>query len=87
MFYVYILKSKKDDKLYIGYTDDLKRRFNEHNKGLVKATKSRIPFHLVYYEAYASKSDAKHRENMLKRFSGSTTHLKKRISNSLIVFK
>jgi len=37
------------------------------------------------YEAYASKKDAKHRENMLKRYSGSYTHLKKRIKNSLII--
>ena len=87
MFYVYVLKSKVDDKLYIGYTDDLKRRISEHNNKLSKSTKIRAPFRLIYYEAYLSKSDAKHRENMLKGFSGSYTHLKKRIRNSLIVSK
>ncbi|MDD3102147.1 MAG: GIY-YIG nuclease family protein [Patescibacteria group bacterium] len=85
MFYVYILKSIKDKKSYIGYTDDLQRRFQEHNQGLVESTKPRIPFKLVYYEAYSSKKDAKHRENMLKKYSGSCTHLKKRIKNSLII--
>ena len=87
MFYVYVLKSKKDDKLYIGYTSDLKRRFLEHNQGLVESTRPRIPFSLIYYEAYLSESDAKHREEMLKRFSGSMVHLRKRIKKSLILSK
>lgn len=87
MFYVYVLKSKHDDKLYIGFTSDLRKRFMEHNKGLVQSTKLRIPFSLVYYEAYTDKEDAIERERMLKRFSGSTTHLRKRIKRSLIAFK
>lgn len=84
MYYVYVLKSKKDCSIYIGYTDDLKRRFAEHNEKKNVSTKHKAPFQLVYYEAYGSRADAKHRENMLKRFSGSTTHLKKRIKNSLM---
>lgn len=87
MFYVYILKSKKDHNLYIGYTDNLQQRIKDHNKGLVKSTKPRYPFKLIYYEAYRSKADAKHREQMLKRYAGSYTHLKKRIKNSLIISK
>ncbi|MCD6470942.1 GIY-YIG nuclease family protein [bacterium] len=59
MFYLYILKSSKDKKLYIGYTDNLKKRFREHNQGLAKSTKNRIPFDLIYYKAYFSKKDAK----------------------------
>lgn len=66
MFYVYILKSRKDDKLYIGSSSDLKRRLKEHNSGLVESTKSRIPFKLVYFESYASEDDARHREHNLK---------------------
>ncbi len=42
MFYVYILESVKDDKLYIGFTKDLKKRFLKHNAGKVFSTKSRI---------------------------------------------
>ncbi|MDP3789570.1 MAG: GIY-YIG nuclease family protein, partial [Candidatus Omnitrophota bacterium] len=60
MNYVYILKSKKDNNFYIGSTNDLKRRLDEHNRGLVFATKSRLPFELVYYEAYKSEKDARH---------------------------
>lgn len=84
MFYVYVLKSIKDSSLYVGYTDDLKRRFVEHNEKKNVSTKDKTPFQLVYYEAYRSRADARHREDMLKRFSGSTTHLKKRIKNSLM---
>ncbi|MDO8514062.1 MAG: GIY-YIG nuclease family protein [bacterium] len=83
MFYVYVLKSEKDGKLYIGHSNDLKRRLAEHNDGKSMSTKVRKPFKLVYYEAYASSSDAKYREHQLKRFSGATTHLRKRIKNSL----
>ncbi len=83
MYYVYLLKSKIDGSIYIGYTNDLKRRFVEHNEQKNISTKYKAPFQLVYYEAYASRADAKHRENMLKRFSGSTIHLKKRLKNSL----
>ncbi len=71
MFFVYILKSKKDDSIYIGYTNDLKRRVEEHNGGENKSTKFKAPFELVYYEAYKSQSDAKYRESNLKRFSSS----------------
>lgn len=83
MFYVYIIKSKKDNKLYIGVTGDLKRRFREHNQGLNKSTKHRVPFELVYYEAYFSEKDAKSREQKLKQFKNSYKELKKRIENSL----
>lgn len=83
MFYVYVIKSKKDSKLYIGVTKDLKRRFCEHNQGLNKSTKYRVPFILVYYESYASEKDARIRERKLKQFKNSYAELKKRIINSL----
>ena len=66
MFFVYILKSIKDRNIYIGCTNDLRTRVKEHNLGLVYSTKSRIPFSLIYYEAYASKQDAFKREHNLK---------------------
>lgn len=83
MFYVYVLKSKKDSSLYIGYTNDLKRRFIEHNNRTETSTKYKAPFELIYYEAYKSMKDAKNREHQLKRFSGSYNHLRKRTKNSL----
>ena len=44
MWYVYVLQSLKDSMWYTGYTDDLKRRFENHNKGLEYATRKRRPF-------------------------------------------
>lgn len=66
MFFVYILKSKKDRSLYIRYTDNLRKRLKEHNLGLVRPTKLRRPLYLVYYEAYASRQNATKREHNLK---------------------
>jgi putative endonuclease len=66
MYYVYILLSKKDGKFYIGYTDNLKLRFKEHNEGRVRSTKARRPFELIYYEAFLNKYDAYIREKWLK---------------------
>lgn len=85
MFYVYLLKSKKDNNLYLGSTNDLKRRFKEHNSGLVTSTKSRIPFELVYYEAYKSEEDARKREQSLKLRAKALVQLKKRIQGCLIL--
>ena len=78
MFYTYILSSLKDNKLYIGYTDNLKRRFAEHNKGLVDATKDRLPLILVYYEACLIKENAIKREKYFKTGFG-RKFLKERI--------
>ena len=87
MFYVYVLKSQKDEKLYIGLTSDLRKRLAQHNNGKGKSTAYRTPFNLVYYEAYLSEKDALTGESQLKRFSGSYVHLRKRIGKSLILSK
>ncbi|MDP3014172.1 MAG: GIY-YIG nuclease family protein [Candidatus Subteraquimicrobiales bacterium] len=83
MFYLYILKSKKDDDLYIGSTNDLRRRLSEHNSGKVRSTMSRRPFELRYYEAYANKNDARKREWSLKKDGRALAQLKRRINESL----
>jgi putative endonuclease len=83
MFYVYILKSLKDDNLYIGSTNDLKRRMEEHNSGKVFSTKIRRPFKLVYYEAYLSEQAARKREHNLKLRANAFNQLKRRITESL----
>lgn len=83
MVYVYVLKSEKDKRLYIGCTNDIKKRVQEHNSGLNTSTRYRRPFHLVYYEAYLSLKDARTRESRLKKFKNSYTELKKRIKYSL----
>lgn len=66
MYYTYVLRSKKDNKLYIGFTEDLKKRFIEHNKGYVDSTSCRRPFELVYYEACLDKDKAVKREKYFK---------------------
>jgi len=63
---------------YTGYTDDLKKRLEEHNKGLVYATRKRKPFVPIYYEACLDERDAKMREVYLKTGMG-----KKYIRNRL----
>lgn len=83
MYYLYLLKSQKDHKLYIGYTHRLNNRLKQHNDGKVFSTKGRRPFKIVYYEAYASEKDARKREKNLKLFSRAYTGLKKRIPFSL----
>lgn len=83
MFYVYVLKSKKDHLLYTGSTKDLKKRFNEHNTGLNFSTKSRAPFTLIYYEAYRSENDARKREKNLKLRANALGQLKRRMTESL----
>ena len=72
-FYVYILLSKKDKKLYIGFTQDLKERLRRHQKGLVLATAPRRPLELIFYEAYRNKYDALRREKYFKSTKGKTT--------------
>ncbi|MBU0687321.1 MAG: GIY-YIG nuclease family protein [Candidatus Margulisbacteria bacterium] len=71
MYYVYILKSKKDNKLYIGQTSDLQERLSAHNRGSVKSTKNRKPLKLIYHEEFSTRSNAIKRESYLKRMKNS----------------
>lgn len=70
MFYVYVLYSEKDKKLYIGSTHDLKSRFKKHSTGLFISTKNRRPLKLICYEAYLLRSDSSRREKFLKSGGG-----------------
>lgn len=63
---VYIIKSLKDLKLYVGVTSNLEKRIQDHNCGRVKSTKSRRPFILVHSEEYSTLSEARKREWFLK---------------------
>ena len=78
MHYVYLLKSVKSGKSYIGQTDDLQKRFYQHNNGQNLSTKSDAPWELVAYEAYKSKALAMERERMLKRYGKGYSDWKKR---------
>lgn len=70
MFYVYVLKSLSNGDLYKGYTNDLKRRVQEHNQGVTKTTKTGGPWELIYYEAFISEKAARHEELFLKSGAG-----------------
>ncbi len=83
MYYVYILKSKKDNKFYIGYSKNLKQRLFEHNRGNVESTRNRRPLELVYYEAYRDEEDAKTREKSFKNSGSVYNGLIKRIEKSV----
>ena len=82
MHYVYVLCSLKDNKKYVGYTKNLKLRFEEHQKGNVASTEERRPLKLIYYEACLSQRDATHREKYLKTYHGKM-FIKKRLKSYL----
>jgi len=68
MYFVYMMESEKDHKLYIGSTDDLTRSFTAHNRDKVADTKGRSPFKMLYYEVFLKKENARQREERLKKF-------------------
>ncbi len=70
MHYVYMLRSASDDGFYIGYSANLRKRFEQHAKGDAFATSYRGPWKLIYYEAYLEQTDALGRERYLKSGSG-----------------
>ncbi len=69
-YYTYILKSKKDGKIYTGVTKDLRKRLQQHNSGKSTYTKGRGPFSLIYYEACLLEDKARSRELFLKSGMG-----------------
>lgn len=80
MHYVYVLQSDQDNNLYVGCTNNLVKRVNQHNKGLNKSTKHRKPFNLIYYEKYYSKGVAFKREKYFKTAQG-----KRELKNKIVV--
>jgi putative endonuclease len=73
MYYVYVLKSQVDGKMYIGYTKNLRNRLREHQDGEVMSTRPRRPLELIFYEGYKSMEDAKRREGYLKTSQGKSS--------------
>ena len=66
MFFVYILKSEQKVWYYVGSTNDLDRRINEHNNGKVKSTKPFLPLKIVYKKEFSNEHDARLYERKLK---------------------
>ena len=82
MYFVYVLFSMRDRKLYIGFTTDIERRMGEHQGSLVSSTRERLPIKLIYYEAYLTRGEAERRERYLKGGNG-RQHLKMQLSETL----
>ena len=82
MYYIYVLKSQKSGNLYTGFTNDLRKRFNQHNSNLSTYTKGRGPYELIYYEASKNELDAMARERYLKSGMGKR-YLKNRLKRFL----
>lgn len=82
MHYVYLLRSQKDGRFYIGSTGNLKERFDQHNQDQSVATKHRGPWELLYYEAFPTKALAEMRERKLKQYGRGLVELKKRLGFS-----
>lgn len=70
MYYVYILKSKKDDSYYKGITEDLRKRIYDHNHKSNKYSSAKAPFELVWYCAFKEKQKALDFEKYIKQGSG-----------------
>jgi len=81
MYYIYVLKSEKDGKMYVGCTSDIENRLHYHNSGKVLSTKGRRPFNLIFTEAYADKYQAFEKERYYKTAKGKK-EIKKKIENS-----
>ncbi|MFH0829420.1 MAG: GIY-YIG nuclease family protein [Candidatus Kerfeldbacteria bacterium] len=66
MFFFYILKSRTNGTYYKGSCKDVQKRLLLHNLGLVKSTKSGIPWALVHDESFHTLSEARKREKQIK---------------------
>ena len=69
-FVVYVLRSLRDGKRYIGMTENIQRRLNEHNTGKVCSTKSRVPFVLLHHEEFKTRREVHRREEYFKTAVG-----------------
>jgi len=83
MHFLYVMQSKKDYSFYIGETNNLQRRFFEHNEGKSLSTKNKIPWEIIYVEIYRSKKDALERERKLKKHKTGWLRLKERLKCSI----
>ena len=86
MFYTYIIQSKKDSKLYTGFTHDLRKRFRQHNSDEALSTKFRGPFEMIYYEACRNEQDGRAREKYFKLGMGKR-YLKNRLKRFPTIYK
>ena len=81
MYYVYFIRSRQDNSIYVGYTNNLKKRIKEHNQGKTKSIKHKLPFELIYFEAYINKTVARKREIKFKKSWSEKETVLKRLAN------
>ena len=81
MFYLYILKSASRPTYYVGWSADLRKRVETHNRGSVASTKHARPWQLIYYEAYSHENLARDRERLLKQRGKAWQALKRRLES------
>ena len=74
MYYVYVIRNRRENATYIGYTNNIERRLKEHRE--------KDP-ELIYYEAYKNEQDARERERKLKQRGQAVRYLKQRVKRSL----
>ncbi len=70
MYTVYILKSEKTGKHYVGYTSDIEKRLRYHNGGKNISTKNGIPWRIIYIESFGDRAEAWKREHQIKSYRG-----------------
>ena len=83
MYFVYVMRSLTTERLYLGWTTDLRRRLCQHNGGASRATRGRGPYELVYCEAYRHREEALAREQSLKKHPNVWKQLKTRLYRTL----
>jgi putative endonuclease len=84
MYYTYILYSSKSKNFYFGYTEDIRKRFEEHNNGLSKSTAPYRPWKLVFYGAFNTMKKAKDFELYLKTGSGKAFAYKRLLNSEAL---
>ena len=82
MWFVYLIQSKLDSSFYIGFAEHLRKRIIEHNQDKTKSIKHKVPFRLIYFEAYPNKTLARKREIELKKNSFKKKELLERLGFS-----
>ena len=70
MYFVYILKSLRIKRHYVGHTDNLRKRLKQHNAGMTKSTKAYIPWKIIYTEEFKTRTEAIQREKEIKSYKG-----------------
>ena len=72
MYFVYILQSESTGRFYVGHTDHMIRRFNQHRNGDNQATRHRGPWFMPYFEILPTRAEAMHRERQIKAWKSAS---------------